>query len=63
MLAIWVRTGSYLDGKLWPANGDVFLIEAGKRGVRCHGGESEQCILWWVLFKIGEGQEGVSFLS
>lgn len=60
---IWGRTGAYLNGKVWSANGDVLLSKAGRAGVCCHSGESEETILWRVLFKIGEGQEGGDFLS
>ena len=48
---------------MWSANGDVLLGEAGKAGVRCHGSESEEAILWQVLFKTGVEQVGGDFLS
>lgn len=52
-------TGAYLDDKVWSAKGDIFLSKAGKPGLgmRCHGGESQENVLWQGLFQIG-GQGG-----
>ena len=60
--AIWGRTGAYLDDKVWSANGDVLLGEAGKAGVHRHGSESEEAVLWQALFKTVAEQGGRDFL-
>lgn len=54
---------AHLDDKIWSTNGYVFLSKAAEAGVRvwCHGCDSDEAVLGWVLLKIGEGQVGGYF--
>lgn len=58
-----MKEEAHLDDKIRSTNGYVFLSKAAKAGMRvcCHGCDSDEAVLRWVLLKIGEGQVGGYF--